>query len=135
MGKIVDIYIDYLLDLAAYIKKNAQIANTTIFKDAKSGLGCSLYLEGVAIGDASPIRTGRDMLVALKLSAPLDNWKQLLQAMGRLEKIFMNCDTENNELKVKYHVTLGAWSRSEEDDNIVFENSLDIKCIRININE
>lgn len=128
----MDIYIDYLCDLAAYIKKKAQIPNTVIFGKGRSGLGCSLTLDNIA--PEGPHQTGRALTVSVQVYAPIDNWKQLLQTMGRIELAFMDCTSKDNELKIKYHLTLGAWSRNEDESNIVFENSLEVRCVRLNTN-
>lgn len=125
----MEMYIDYLCDLAAYIKKNAQIANTHIFKSEGVGLGCLLTLDNIAT--ETPPRVGRELSVTVKIYAPINNWKQLLQAMGRIEGAFTDCTSKNNELKIKYHLTLGAWSRTEDESNIIFVNSLTINCVRL----
>lgn len=128
----MDIYINFLCDLAAYIKKKVQLSNTHIFKGGGSGLGCLLTLDNIE--PAGPIETGRELLITVEVYAPMDNWKQLLTTLGRLEQAFMNCQSEDNELKVKYHLSLGAWSRTEDESNIIFKNSLTVNGVRININ-
>ena len=132
----MDIYIDYFLDLLAYIKKNAQISKTYLFKEQGAGLQCVLVPESLTPEgpEAGPQVQGRSISITVRLSAPHDNWKQLFQYMGRIEQIFQNCVTENNELKIKYHLTLGAWSRSEDESNLIYENSLEVRCVRINNN-
>jgi len=129
----MDIYVDYLLDLAAYIKKNAQLANTHIFKGNNTGLMCLITLDNIEPTgpQMGPQVQGRDLTINLALSAPIDNWKELLQKVGKMESVLQDCESRNNELKVKYHLTLGAWSRTEDESNLIYENSLSLKCVRL----
>jgi hypothetical protein len=129
----MDIYIDLLCDLAGYLRKNAQI-DTHIFTGEGPGLQCVLIPESIEMGgpEMGPRIMGRELSVTVRISGPRDNWKQVMTYMGRIEEIINNCDTGNNELKIKYRLTLGAWSRTEDETNIIFDNSLEVKAVRLN---
>ena len=129
---MIDYYIEYTEDLAEYIQSGAQLHNFTIFSEPSTGIGGRLDLMEVNV--AGPDRFGREVTYRVRIQGPKDNWKEIMQYVGKVDNLLTDCASKDNELLIKYRLTLGAWSLTEEEPNLIFENSLIARMVRLEVN-
>jgi hypothetical protein len=128
----MDWVIEYLDDLAAFIKKNTQISNTGIFSVGSDGLSCIIIPDSIAM--VGPTKTGRELRLTIQLSGPLgetdQGWKAVFQALAKLDRLFTSFESVNNDLKMRFTAVLNGWSRISDESNLIFALSLTLRGIR-----
>lgn len=124
----MEIYIDVIQQLQGYIRKHTQIADVHLWKDRGEGIRGVLIPE--LIGTGGPVITGKEFNFTLKLIAPFENWKELFQKIGVVENKLNSCFSDE-EQKINLQTELGSWNRNEDDSNLIWENSLIVRVVRV----
>ena len=120
---------EYLTELVAFVKQETQIANTSLFVAGDIGrLACVIIPE--ALASAGPAKVGRELRLSVRLSAPLDEWAGLFDALARLDKVFTAFGATTGDLKLQWSAVLDGWSRVDEPGNVVFVLSLTLLGVR-----
>jgi hypothetical protein len=124
----MDWYIEDFKKLAGYLSKESGVT-IKIFTDQGEGFRGLLTIE--AILPAGPQRAGRDVTAKLRLSAPMEQWEQMLQKMGFIEDRLTNCFYSDATQKVRIRVYPGTWTRVSDESEIIFENDLVLQGVRL----
>ncbi len=123
----MDWLIDYLKDLKAFIQKEA-ISNTEIFSIGEGLLACEIILESIVPN--GPTKTGRDMSISVRVSAPVANWEELFTALAKLDKMFTTFESVNNDLKFRFTAVMGEWSRVPDNSVLIYSLALTLRGVR-----
>jgi hypothetical protein len=124
----MDWIIEYLEDLVTFIQKETQIANVALFNSGEAGLSCTVVPE--AITPNGPTKTGRDINISVILSSPIEDWKILIMALAKLDKMFTTFESVNNDLKFRFTASMGEWSRVPDNSTLIYSLSLTLRGVR-----
>jgi len=125
----MEFYIQYINDFRGYVKKEAQTSNVSLFKSKGSGLGITINPSD--IDRSGPALNGSEFVINLKVEDSFNNWTKVFQTMGRVEKALTSMESGNAELNIKFRASLGVWSRIEDESNLIYENRLTLKGVRL----
>lgn len=129
----MDIYIEVLEQLMGLIRKHTQISDFFLWKDTGEGIRGVLNPQSIERNiEGIPDRFGQNFYVNLRIIGPIKAWKYVFQKMGIMQDKLTNLCHDNVDQKVRLKVIVGDWSRIEDDTNIIYENALTIKVVRLN---
>ena len=123
----MDDYIQVCEELLGFIKKKTQIGDIHMFLDRGENLRGVLIPENIE----REAHQARNFNFTLRLIAPYDFWKQLIQKMGIIENQINNCTLDTPLVKFRCHTE--GWERVEDETNIIYEFNIIVRGVRLGI--